>query len=47
MNIKEKRSCFTIADKKYQLKLALSIGIITYTEYKKRMCLINILKYKL
>ena len=41
MNIKEKRSCFTIADKKYQLKLALSIGIITYTEYKKRMCLIN------
>ena len=41
MNIKEKRSCFTIADKKYQLKLALSIGIITYTEYKKRMYLIN------
>lgn len=33
--------CPSIADKKYQLKLALYIGAITYTEYKERMYLIN------
>ena len=41
MNIKEKTSSLSVAGKKYQLKLALSIGAITYTEYKKRMYLIN------
>ena len=35
MNIKEKKTTFSLAEKKYQLKLALSVGVITTVEYKK------------
>jgi hypothetical protein len=35
MNLKEKTTTFSLAEKKYQLKLALSVGDITTAEYKK------------
>jgi hypothetical protein len=35
MNLKEKTTTFSLAERKHQLKLALSVGVITDSEYKK------------